>query len=140
MLYRFRANKNLLLFYSNFAKQFYLASVNFIFLIEYSDNRGFHSAILPEENESARSAAGTNSGKRSYTLYRGHSGPVYSAAFSPFGDFLLSSSSDSTSMFNKFLLKFIWLYQYATVFINDFHISHVILKLLSEKGVYLISF
>lgn len=35
-------------------------------------------------------------GKRTYTLFQGHSGPVYSAAFSPFGDFLLSSSSDST--------------------------------------------
>uniref|UniRef100_A0A0D3GJB1 TFIID subunit TAF5 NTD2 domain-containing protein n=1 Tax=Oryza barthii TaxID=65489 RepID=A0A0D3GJB1_9ORYZ len=35
-------------------------------------------------------------GKRPYTLFQGHSGPVYSAAFSPFGDFLLSSSSDST--------------------------------------------
>ncbi|PWA56488.1 TBP-associated factor 5 [Artemisia annua] len=39
---------------------------------------------------------GSNGGKRSYTLYRGHSGPVYSASFSPLGDFLLSSSSDST--------------------------------------------
>ncbi|CAH1447913.1 unnamed protein product [Lactuca virosa] len=39
---------------------------------------------------------GSNGGKRCYTLYRGHSGPVYSASFSPFGDFLLSSSSDST--------------------------------------------
>ncbi|CAH1435084.1 unnamed protein product, partial [Lactuca virosa] len=39
---------------------------------------------------------GSNGGKRSYTLYQGHSGPVYSASFSPFGDFLLSSSSDST--------------------------------------------
>ncbi|XP_020395278.1 transcription initiation factor TFIID subunit 5 [Zea mays] len=35
-------------------------------------------------------------GKRTYTLFQGHSGPVYSAAFSPFGDFLLSSSSDLT--------------------------------------------
>ncbi|OEL27551.1 Transcription initiation factor TFIID subunit 5 [Dichanthelium oligosanthes] len=35
-------------------------------------------------------------GKRPYTLFQGHSGPVYSAAFSPFGDFLLPSSSDST--------------------------------------------
>jgi WD40 repeat protein len=34
---------------------------------------------------------------RPYTLFQGHSGPVYSAAVSPFGDFLLSSSSDSTS-------------------------------------------
>ncbi|KAK1430720.1 hypothetical protein QVD17_13669 [Tagetes erecta] len=39
---------------------------------------------------------GSNGGKRAYTLYQGHSGPVYSASFSPWGDFLLSSSSDST--------------------------------------------
>ncbi|KAF0902840.1 hypothetical protein E2562_019150 [Oryza meyeriana var. granulata] len=38
----------------------------------------------------------SDDGKRPYTLFQGHSGPVYSAAFSPFGDFLLSSSSDST--------------------------------------------
>uniref|UniRef100_A0A0E0LE17 TFIID subunit TAF5 NTD2 domain-containing protein n=1 Tax=Oryza punctata TaxID=4537 RepID=A0A0E0LE17_ORYPU len=41
-------------------------------------------------------ASASDYGKRSYTLFQGHSGPVYSAAFSPFGDFLLSSSSDST--------------------------------------------
>ncbi|KAL8153319.1 hypothetical protein V2J09_011079 [Rumex salicifolius] len=35
-------------------------------------------------------------GKKPYTLYQGHSGPVYSASFSPLGDFILSSSSDST--------------------------------------------
>ncbi|AQK58818.1 Transcription initiation factor TFIID subunit 5, partial [Zea mays] len=35
-------------------------------------------------------------GKRTYTLFQGHSGPVYSVTFSPFGDFLLSSSSDLT--------------------------------------------
>ncbi|KAL5647690.1 hypothetical protein ACJX0J_042045, partial [Zea mays] len=35
-------------------------------------------------------------GKRTYTIFQGHSGPVYSAAFSPFGDFLLSSSLDLT--------------------------------------------
>ncbi|KAL5993714.1 hypothetical protein ACLOJK_040972 [Asimina triloba] len=35
-------------------------------------------------------------GKRSYTLFQGHAGPVYAATFSPLGDFILSSSSDST--------------------------------------------
>ncbi|KAK3028589.1 hypothetical protein RJ639_038379 [Escallonia herrerae] len=39
---------------------------------------------------------GSSSGKRCYSLYLGHSGPVYSATFSPFGDYILSSSSDST--------------------------------------------
>ncbi|GAB2296017.1 Transcription initiation factor TFIID subunit 5 [Dionaea muscipula] len=39
---------------------------------------------------------GSVGGKRSYTLFQGHSGPVYSACFSPLGDFVLSSSSDST--------------------------------------------
>ncbi|CAL5435022.1 unnamed protein product [Camellia sinensis] len=56
------------------------------------------SAILQSENDFATSehVLGADGGKRSYTLFRGHSGPVYSASFSPFGDFLLSSSSDST--------------------------------------------
>ncbi|KAJ8560256.1 hypothetical protein K7X08_004314 [Anisodus acutangulus] len=39
---------------------------------------------------------GSSGGRRSYTLFQGHSGPVYSASFSSYGDFLLSSSSDST--------------------------------------------
>ncbi|KAM7459563.1 hypothetical protein LguiA_036557 [Lonicera macranthoides] len=47
--------------------------------------------LVPSEN-----GLGSNGGKRSYALYQGHSGPVYSTTFSPFGDFLLSSSSDST--------------------------------------------
>ncbi|XP_078153267.1 transcription initiation factor TFIID subunit 5-like isoform X2 [Carex rostrata] len=34
--------------------------------------------------------------KRPYSLLQGHSGPVYSVSFSPFADFLLSSSSDNT--------------------------------------------
>lgn len=38
----------------------------------------------------------SNGGKESYTLLRGHAGPIYSANFSPLGDYLLSSSSDST--------------------------------------------
>lgn len=38
----------------------------------------------------------SNNGGRSYTLFRGHAGPLHSATFSPLGDFLLSSSSDST--------------------------------------------
>uniref|UniRef100_A0A7N0T9T2 TFIID subunit TAF5 NTD2 domain-containing protein n=1 Tax=Kalanchoe fedtschenkoi TaxID=63787 RepID=A0A7N0T9T2_KALFE len=40
--------------------------------------------------------AGSNAGKRNYTQFIGHSGPVYSATFSPLGDFILSSSADST--------------------------------------------
>ncbi|GFZ08296.1 TBP-associated factor 5 [Actinidia rufa] len=59
---------------------------------------GFSDSSLKGENDSAPSehVLGPNGGKRSYTLFRGHSGPVYSASFSPIGDFLLSSSSDST--------------------------------------------
>ncbi|XP_006657544.1 transcription initiation factor TFIID subunit 5-like isoform X2 [Oryza brachyantha] len=38
----------------------------------------------------------SDEGRKSYTLFQGHSGQVYSATFSPIGDFLLSSSSDST--------------------------------------------
>ncbi|KAG0474273.1 hypothetical protein HPP92_013959 [Vanilla planifolia] len=50
------------------------------------------------ENEYAHNETfiGHDEGKRSYTLFQGHSGPVYSSSFSPTGDFLLSSSSDST--------------------------------------------
>ncbi|KAK6127828.1 hypothetical protein DH2020_038430 [Rehmannia glutinosa] len=40
----------------------------------------------------------SNAGGRTYTLFRGHAGPVHSATFSPFGDYLLSSSSDSTNL------------------------------------------
>ncbi|KAK6912509.1 WD40 repeat [Dillenia turbinata] len=56
------------------------------------------SAILQGENDSATTerVVGANGGKRSYTLFQGHSGAVYSANFSPLGDFLLSSSADST--------------------------------------------
>ncbi|KAJ4887896.1 Transcription initiation factor TFIID subunit 5 [Raphanus sativus] len=35
-------------------------------------------------------------GGRNYTLLLGHSGPVYSATFSPPGDYVLSSSADTT--------------------------------------------
>jgi hypothetical protein len=51
-------------------------------------------------------------GKRPYTLFQGHSGPVYSAAFSPFSDFLLSSSSDSTSKTSR--------HHYFTSVVNPF--------------------
>ncbi|XAR57682.1 hypothetical protein NMG60_11025924 [Bertholletia excelsa] len=56
------------------------------------------NSSLQGENESAPGECmlGANGGKRSYALFRGHSGPVYSCSFSPLGDFLLSSSSDST--------------------------------------------
>ncbi|THU61948.1 hypothetical protein C4D60_Mb07t28620 [Musa balbisiana] len=51
----------------------------------------------PGENDSIPSEhfLGTE-GEGSFTLFHGHSGPIYSATFSPLGDFLLSSSSDST--------------------------------------------
>ncbi|KAJ0091469.1 hypothetical protein Patl1_12575 [Pistacia atlantica] len=39
---------------------------------------------------------GANGSKRSYTLFQGHSGPVYSASFSPLGDYILSCSADAT--------------------------------------------
>lgn len=49
------------------------------------------------DNESVPSERTQGSeGKRPYTLFQGHAGPVYSATFSPLGDFILSSSSDST--------------------------------------------
>ncbi|KAH6761507.1 TBP-associated factor 5 [Perilla frutescens var. hirtella] len=48
------------------------------------------------ENELASSEPSSSAGGRCYTLFRGHARPVHSATFSPFGNFILSSSSDST--------------------------------------------
>ncbi|KAK1288824.1 hypothetical protein QJS10_CPB19g00693 [Acorus calamus] len=55
-------------------------------------------ANMQKEHESAanENALGSGEGRKSYTLLQGHAGPVYSATFSPLGDFILSSSSDST--------------------------------------------
>ncbi|WOK92596.1 transcription initiation factor TFIID subunit 5 isoform X4 [Canna indica] len=55
------------------------------------------TSCLLEENESSKNEnLPATERKRSYTLFHGHRGPIYSATFSPLGDFLLSSSSDST--------------------------------------------
>uniref|UniRef100_A0A2P2MAI1 Uncharacterized protein MANES_16G128700 n=1 Tax=Rhizophora mucronata TaxID=61149 RepID=A0A2P2MAI1_RHIMU len=56
------------------------------------------NSVLQGENDSMRSdhKLWANGDKRSYTLFQGHSGPVYSATFSPLGDFILSSSADTT--------------------------------------------
>ncbi|XP_073286914.1 transcription initiation factor TFIID subunit 5-like [Primulina huaijiensis] len=53
---------------------------------------------LQGENELAPNGqrGSVSTGERPYTLFRGHCRPVHSATFSPFGDYLLSSSSDST--------------------------------------------
>lgn len=64
------------------------------------------SAIMQGDNDLAptEQILGTSGGKRSYTLFQGHSGPVYSATFSPLGDFILSSSADSTSTCSLILI------------------------------------
>ncbi|XP_021644951.1 transcription initiation factor TFIID subunit 5 isoform X2 [Hevea brasiliensis] len=56
------------------------------------------NSVLQGENDTAPSehVLGPNGVKRSYTLFQGHLGPVYSATFSPLGDFILSSSADTT--------------------------------------------
>lgn len=56
------------------------------------------SSDIQDEDEAAQKEPllGSDEGKRSYTLFQGHAGPVHSTTFSPEGDFLLSSSSDST--------------------------------------------
>ncbi|KAH1067275.1 hypothetical protein J1N35_032262 [Gossypium stocksii] len=54
------------------------------------------SSNLQVENDSSEQVLGLNGGKRSYTSFQGHSAPVYSTTFSPFGDFILSSSGDTT--------------------------------------------
>lgn len=55
------------------------------------------SAPSQGEHELVPTEPSSSAGGRNYTLFRGHAGPVHSATFSPFGDFILSSSSDSTS-------------------------------------------
>ncbi|KAK8916869.1 hypothetical protein KSP39_PZI022521 [Platanthera zijinensis] len=56
------------------------------------------TASMQGDSESAQNdhLLGSDDGNRSYTLFQGHSGPVYSSSFCPTGEFLLSSSSDST--------------------------------------------
>ncbi|QCE16302.1 transcription initiation factor TFIID subunit 5 [Vigna unguiculata] len=56
------------------------------------------NSLLQGENETPPNDQmfGLGVGKRQYTLFQGHSGPVYAASFSPVGDFILSSSADST--------------------------------------------
>ncbi|KAH6783898.1 TBP-associated factor 5 [Perilla frutescens var. hirtella] len=48
------------------------------------------------ENELTPNEPSSSAGGRCYTLFRGHAGPVHAATFSPSGDFILSSSSDTT--------------------------------------------
>ncbi|KAL5074444.1 hypothetical protein RYX36_013428 [Vicia faba] len=56
------------------------------------------SSLSQGDNDTAQNEQiiGKSGGKRQYTLFQGHSGPVYAASFCPVGDFLLSSSADST--------------------------------------------
>ncbi|XP_047167667.1 transcription initiation factor TFIID subunit 5 [Vigna umbellata] len=56
------------------------------------------SSLLQDENDTSPNDQmfGQGLGKRQYTLFQGHSGPVYAASFSPVGDFILSSSADAT--------------------------------------------
>ncbi|PKU85694.1 Dynein assembly factor with WDR repeat domains 1 [Dendrobium catenatum] len=66
------------------------------------------------ENESSQNEIflGSDEGKRSYTLFQGHSGPVYSSSFCPTGEFLLSSSADSTI---GFLGTILWAYSFGSL-------------------------
>ncbi|CAN1243402.1 Transcription initiation factor TFIID subunit 5 [Linum perenne] len=54
------------------------------------------SALQVENDVSGEHIQMSDGSKRPYTLLQGHSGPVYSATFSPLGDFILSSSADTT--------------------------------------------
>ncbi|XP_058785939.1 transcription initiation factor TFIID subunit 5 [Vicia villosa] len=56
------------------------------------------NSLSQGDNDTAQNeqVLGKSGGKRQYTLFQGHSGPVYAASFCPVGDFLLSSSADST--------------------------------------------
>ncbi|XP_010541564.1 PREDICTED: transcription initiation factor TFIID subunit 5 [Tarenaya hassleriana] len=54
------------------------------------------NSALQGEIDASDQAVGVHGTKRNYTLFLGHSGPVYSATFNPSGDFVLSSSADTT--------------------------------------------
>ncbi|XP_015945466.1 transcription initiation factor TFIID subunit 5 [Arachis duranensis] len=56
------------------------------------------SSLSQDENDTSQNPqmGQSGGGKRQYTLFQGHSGPVYAASFSPVGEFILSSSADST--------------------------------------------
>ncbi|KAF5190513.1 Transcription initiation factor tfiid subunit, partial [Thalictrum thalictroides] len=54
------------------------------------------ATVQGENGTPTEQLSGSENGRRSYTLLQGHAGPVYSTTFSPLGDFILSSSSDST--------------------------------------------
>ncbi|KAI9100907.1 hypothetical protein K1719_024031 [Acacia pycnantha] len=56
------------------------------------------NSLSQGENDTSQNGQilGQSGGRRQYTLFQGHSGPVYAASFSPVGDFILSSSADST--------------------------------------------
>ncbi|KAI5058413.1 hypothetical protein GOP47_0026583 [Adiantum capillus-veneris] len=55
---------------------------------------GNESSITNKSIEVNEGAADT--GKPPYTLLKGHAGPIYSASFSPDGDYILSASNDCT--------------------------------------------
>lgn len=76
-------------------------------------------AILQGESDTSPNEhiLGSKGGKRPYTLFQGHSGPVYSSTFSPLGDFLLSSSADSTGMLIYFVISLISLYWFFLAYI-----------------------
>ena len=56
------------------------------------------SCLVPGALQDENNQIVGQNGRRNYTLLVGHSGPVYSATFSPPGDYVLSSSADTTSM------------------------------------------
>ena len=62
------------------------------------------SANVRGENDSSQNGhvLGSDERKQQYKLFLGHAGPVYAASFSPRGDYIISSSSDTTSTFSHF--------------------------------------
>ncbi|KAG5034168.1 hypothetical protein JHK87_009078 [Glycine soja] len=78
-----------------------LPSVSFYTFINTHNGFGIWQSLDNRpvgENDTSQNEQifGQGGGKRQYTLFQGHSGPVYAASFSPVGDFILSSSADST--------------------------------------------
>lgn len=94
------------------------------------------SALSQGENDTSQNEQmlGKSGGKRQYTLFQGHSGPVYAASFCPVGDFILSSSADSTSM----LTHLVWIFARSFFFafgIVFFCLFHTVVLILGFKCI-----
>jgi len=95
------------------------------------------SALSQGENDTSQNEQmlGKSGGKRQYTLFQGHSGPVYAASFCPVGDFILSSSADSTSMFTHLVWIFVCNVSSLLLASYFFCLFHIVVLILGFKWI-----